>query len=78
MQIGSDDPREPDAITHYATQEGALDARREILVEWLTESFEAIDDPRDAAELDDDELLAEWKAFEGERCIEIRNPHIQS
>ena len=78
LQIGSDDPRAPDAITHYATEKGALEARREFLVEWLAESFEALDDPRNAAELNDDELLAEWEAIEGERCIEIRNPHIQS
>ena len=77
LQIGSDDPREPDAITHYATEKGALEARREFLVEWLAQSYEAIDDPRDAAELNDDELPAEWEAFESERCIEIRNTHIQ-
>lgn len=78
LQIRSDDPREPDAITHYATEKGAREARRELLVEWLAECFEAINDRRNAAELNDDELLAEWEAFEGERCIEIRCPYVRS
>lgn len=72
LQIEGDDPRDPDAITHYATEEGALEARREFLAEWLAESFEAADDPRDPTELSDDELLAAWADLEGERRVEIR------
>jgi hypothetical protein len=77
LQIGSDDPRAPDAITHYATEKDVLEARREFLIEWLAESFEATGDPRDPAELNDGELLAEWKAEAGERYIEIRCSHVQ-
>lgn len=76
LQIEGDDPRDPDAITHYATEDGALEARREFLAEWLAESFEAADDPRDPTELSDDELLAVWADLEGERRLEIRSSHV--